>query len=143
MARPGADRTLAAMVAVQEWVADAAPAVYGAALAVAEDRAAAVDVTAHVLARSVASLDGRDQPDELADAAVSLAVRAAPCAELAPMRAEDREVVALARLRGRSVAEIARALELDERTVRAQMTRGLREAARSRACAPVLQLAGY
>ena len=121
-----ADPTLALM-SLEAWVAEVTPRVYGAALAVAEDGDAAADVTAHVVARSMAArIRGVDVGIAPEDRAIALVVRSAPSAQFRPLAPEDRAPVALARLRGRSVAQIATVLDLDERTVRASLTRGLR-----------------
>jgi DNA-binding NarL/FixJ family response regulator len=125
------------MDSLEEWVAEVTPRVYGAALAVADDPEAAVDVTARVLASSMAArIRGIDAGIAPEDRAIALVLRSAPSAEFRPLRPEDRAVVALARVRGRSVAQIASALDLDEGTVRTSLTRGLRDVARSLSRAP-------
>lgn len=129
------------MASVQEWVAEVTPRIYGAALAVAGNPDAAVDVTAHVLARSMAARSRGVVEISPEDRAIALAVRSAPSAEFRPLRLEDRAVVALARVRGRSVAQIASALDLDEGAVRVSLTRGLRDVARAARSASALELA--
>jgi len=95
------------------------PHVYGAALAASADADAAEDVTRGVMTDAVA---GRTRADarSLVQRALLGAVRGAPHPSLAPMRTEEREVVALARLGGYTVPEIAEA--------RARMTSALRAA---------------
>ncbi len=117
------------MRSVEEWVAEVTPRVYGAALAVAEDADAAADATAHALARSMAArIRGVDIGIAPEDRAIALVVRSAPSAAFRPLEPEDRAPVALARLQGRTVAQIAVALNRDERSVKASLTRGLRAA---------------
>jgi DNA-directed RNA polymerase specialized sigma24 family protein len=116
------------MPSIEEWVAEVTPRVDGAALAVAEDGDAAADVTQHVMARSMAARI-RDSGVPPEDRAIALVVRSSPSPAFRPLDPDDRAPVALARVQGRSVAQIATALDLDERAVRASLTRGLRAAA--------------
>jgi DNA-directed RNA polymerase specialized sigma24 family protein len=101
------------------------PHVYGAALAAAADPATAADVARDVM---VEAASGRHRADarSLVERALLRSVREAPHRAFAPMRAEDREVVALARLGGYSVPEIADTLAICPAEVRARMTSGLR-----------------
>jgi DNA-binding NarL/FixJ family response regulator len=118
------------MRSLEEWAAEVTSRVYGAALAVAEDDDVAADVTAHVMARTMAArIRGVDIGIAPEDRAIALVVRSAPSAALRPLAPEDRAPVALARVQGRSVAQIATALDLDERSVKASLTRGLRAVA--------------
>ncbi len=105
-----------------------APRVYGAALAAAADAGAAEDVAHEVLREAVA---GRARADarSLVESAVLQAVRTAPHPAFAPLRAGDREAVALARLAGYSVAEVADALAIPSTEARSRMTSGLRRLA--------------
>ena len=101
------------------------PRVFGAALAAAAGPAAAADVTRDVM---VAAMTGRARPDArtLVERAVLRAVREAPHTSFAAMSADDREVVALARLAGYSVAEVAQALGIAPSEARLRMVNGLR-----------------
>ena len=101
------------------------PHVYGAALAAAAGPAAAAEVTQDVM---VAAAAGAARPDarSLVGRAVIRAVRTAPHAAFAPMPEGEREVVALARLAGYSVSEIAEVLEIGADEARSRMTSGLR-----------------
>jgi hypothetical protein len=104
------------------------PHVYGAALAAAADLVAAADVTYDVMVEAAA---GRARPDarSLVEQAVLGAVRKAPHSTFASMRIEDREAVALARLAGYSVAEVAGALGIEPGEARSRMTSGIRSLA--------------
>jgi DNA-directed RNA polymerase specialized sigma24 family protein len=103
------------------------PRVYGAALAASADPEAAEDVTHEVMTDAIA---GRTQADarSLVARALLSAVRDEPHPSLAPMMIEEREVVALARLGGYTVPEIAEALDIAPAEARARMTRALRAA---------------
>jgi DNA-binding NarL/FixJ family response regulator len=103
------------------------PHVYGAALAASADRSAAEEITHDVITDAAA---GRTRADasSLVKRALLRAVRGEPHPSLAPMRLEEREVVALARLGGYSVPEIASTLGIDAADVRARMTSALRAA---------------
>ena len=105
-----------------------APRVYGAALAAAADPGAAETVTSEVLLDAAA---GRARGDarSLIERAVLRAVRTAPHPALAPLSAPDRDAVALARLAGYSVAEVADALAIEPTEARSRMTSGLRRLA--------------
>jgi hypothetical protein len=103
------------------------PHVYGAALAASADAAAAQDVTHGVMTDAAA---GRTRADarSLVQRALLSAVRGDPHPALAPMRVEEREVVALARLGGFSVPEIADVLGIAPAEARKRMTSALRAA---------------
>jgi DNA-directed RNA polymerase specialized sigma24 family protein len=100
---------------------DRLPVVYTAALAASGDQAVAEQVAERVM---LAGLD-RDATT-LAERAVLLALRLAPNRAFAPMRAEEREVVALARLTGATTARVAALLGIGEDEARARMRDGLR-----------------
>jgi DNA-directed RNA polymerase specialized sigma24 family protein len=106
------------------------PYVYGAALAAAEDPDAAAAVTEEVM---VAAAAGRERADarSLVARVVVRAVRTAPHAAFAPMPAGEREVVALARLAGYDVAEIAETLGIAPAEARCRMTSGVRALAQA------------
>jgi DNA-binding NarL/FixJ family response regulator len=99
--------------------------VYGAALAASSDAYSAENVTCDVMVDAVA---GRSRADarSLIERAVLRSVHDAPHPAFAPMRTEEREVVALARLGGYSVPEIAEALGIAPAEARARMASGLR-----------------
>jgi Sigma-70, region 4 len=97
--------------------------VYGAALAASAGPAAAGEVTRDVM---VAASRDRSDARSLIARAIVRAVRTAPHAAFAPMPEGDREVVALARLAGYSVGEIADALGIAPGEARSRMVSGLR-----------------
>lgn len=101
------------------------PRVYGAALAAAADPATAEHVTYAVMAEAIAADDLADTR-ALIGRAVLRAVETAPDPSLAPMTAEDRETVALARMAGYTVDEVAGALGIASAEVRSRMATGLR-----------------
>jgi DNA-directed RNA polymerase specialized sigma24 family protein len=101
------------------------PRVYGAALAAAADAEAAEDVTCEVMV-DVANGRGRADARSLIERAVLRAVQTAPHPTFAAMRAEDREAVALARLAGYSITEVADALEIPPSEARSRMTSGVK-----------------
>jgi len=115
-------------------LSDRIPDVYGAALAVCGDESVAADVTQTVLSEAARGESGTER-DTLAERAVLLAVRVAPSGTLAAMLPEDRDVVALARPLGYSVADVSRALGLSAEAVKHRMLRGLRTAVAERAVA--------
>jgi DNA-directed RNA polymerase specialized sigma24 family protein len=104
--------------------------VYGAALAAAAGPADAADVTEHVMVTSHGA-----EPRSLVARAVLRAMRTAPHAAFAPMPEPEREVIALARLAGCSVDEIADLLGIAPAEARARMTRGLRALTSRAPCA--------
>jgi DNA-directed RNA polymerase specialized sigma24 family protein len=97
--------------------------VYGAALAAAAGPAAAADVTENVM---VAAATDRADTRTLVARAVVRAMRTAPHAAFARMPGPEREVIALARLAGYSVPEIAETLDMEPAEARMLMTRGLK-----------------
>lgn len=99
--------------------------VYGAAVAAAADRETAAVVTRTVMVEAATGRSGADARS-LVERAVLTAVRTEPDAAFAPMREEDREVVALARVAGYTVAEIAAALDIPADEARERMTSGVR-----------------
>jgi DNA-directed RNA polymerase specialized sigma24 family protein len=95
--------------------------VYGAAVAATTGPAAAAEVTQHVM------VTGRGSDTRaLVARTVLRAMRTAPHAAFAPMPEPEREVIALARLAGCSVDEIADLLGISPAAARALMVRGLR-----------------
>jgi hypothetical protein len=103
--------------------------VYGAAVAAAADETAAAGVTREV---TVAAATGRAPADarSLVERAVLEAVRTAPGGPFAAMCVEDREAVALARVAGYSVSEVAGALGIAPAEARSRLTSGLRAGVR-------------
>jgi len=97
--------------------------VYGAALAASAGPAAAGEVTHDVM---VGAAGRRPDVRALVARAIVRAVRTAPHAAFARMPEGEREVVALARLGGYTVAEIAEALGIAPAEARSRMTSGLR-----------------
>ena len=96
--------------------------VWRAALAASGDRAVAEEVTAAVLrAAPRDALQG-----ELVRRAVLAAVRRAPAPAFAGLGAAEREAVALARIAGCPVAEVAAALGIGDGSARRLLTAGLR-----------------
>ena len=110
---------------------NSAPHVYGAALAVSADEGAAAGVAGRVLRRAVGERDTAADRRLLVERAIRLGSRSAPGPGFAAMHVDDREAVALARLGGYSVAEIATRLGTSSVDVKARMLRGLQSAARS------------
>jgi DNA-directed RNA polymerase specialized sigma24 family protein len=104
----------------------ALPDVYGAALAAAAGPADAAAVTQDVMVGAA-----RDHADTrtLVARAVLRAMRTAPHAAFARMAPPEREVVALARLAGYTVPEIAATLGIEASEARTRMTRALRSVA--------------
>jgi hypothetical protein len=100
---------------------DRLPLVYTAAYAASGDQAVAEQVAERVMLAA-----SRHDATALAERAVLLALRAAPHRAFAAMRAEEREVVALARLTGATTGRVATVLGMREDEVRARMRDGLR-----------------
>jgi DNA-directed RNA polymerase specialized sigma24 family protein len=100
--------------------------VYGAALAASAGPVAAGEVTRDVM---VGAAGRRPDVRALVGRAIVRAVRTAPHAAFARMPEREREVVALARLGGYTVAEIAEALGIAPAEARSRMTNGLRAVA--------------
>ena len=102
---------------VMPWTADPdaehLPHVYGAALASSADQAVAEEVSAVVI--SGAARKGGVPRRRLVAWAIQLAVRADPAPPFAPLPEREREALALARLGGLDVTEIAREMDCDER----------------------------
>lgn len=108
-----------------------APQVHGAAVAASSDPESAAGVTERVL-REAARRHGPGQPIDrrlLVERAIRLGVTSCPAQGFAAIDGRDREAIALARLAGYSVAEIARALETSASEVKRRMSRGLRSVA--------------
>jgi hypothetical protein len=120
-ARPADDRPMHST----RLVADL-PRVYSAAFAASGDQT----VAEHVAERVMLAAEGSDV-SALVERAVLLAVRASPHRAFAPMCAEEREVVALARLAGATTQRVAALLGVEVDEVRARMSSGLRALARS------------
>lgn len=97
------------------------PVVYTAAYAASGDQAVAEQVAERVMLAA----SGQDATT-LAEQAVLLALQAAPDRAFAPMRAEEREVVALARLTGATTGRVATVLGISQDEVKARMRDGLR-----------------
>jgi hypothetical protein len=102
-------------------VLTALPRVYSAALAASGDAGVAEMVAERVLIG-----DPRGDVGALVERAVLLAVRTSPHDAFAPMRVEEVEVVALARLAGATTTRVAALLNMNPAAVRALMTSGLR-----------------
>jgi len=108
-----------------------APQVHGAAVAASSDPESAAGVTERVL-REAAHRHGPGQPIDrrrLVERAIRLGVTSCPAQGFAAIEGRDREAIALARLAGYSVAEIARVLETSASEVKRRMSRGLRSVA--------------
>ena len=97
------------------------PLVYTAAYAASGNQSVAEQVAERVMV-AASSHDATT----LAERAVLLALRAAPDRSFAPMRAEEREVVALARLTGATTGRVAKVLGISQDEVRVRMRDGLR-----------------
>jgi DNA-directed RNA polymerase specialized sigma24 family protein len=103
-------------------VQDHLDAVWRAALAASADHAVAEEVTTAVLRAAP-----RDAAQgELVRRAVLAAVRRAPAPALARMGRAEREAVALARLAGCPVGDVAAALGIGDGAARRLLTAGLR-----------------
>jgi DNA-directed RNA polymerase specialized sigma24 family protein len=100
---------------------DPLPLVYTAAYAASGNEDIAAQVSERVLVAQPAADAG-----ELAERAVLLALRTSVAHAFAPMPAEEREAVALARLTGASTGRVATVLGISPDEARARMTRGLR-----------------
>jgi len=104
-----------------------APEVHGAAVAASSDPDSAAGITERVLgdaARGHVSGQAIDRRS-LVERAIRLAVRICPAEGFAAIDEHDREAIALARLGGYRVPEIARALETSAGEVKQRMSRGL------------------
>ena len=100
---------------------DRLPLVYTAAYAASGDQAVAEQVAERVMLAA-----SRHDATTLTERAVLLALRAAPHRAFAAMGAEEREVVALARLTGATTGRVATVLGIGEDEVRTRMRDGLR-----------------
>ena len=97
--------------------------VYTAAFAASGSQAVAEEVAERVMLAA-----GGEDAKRLAERAVLLALRRAPHRAFAPMRPEEREAVALARLTGAGTGRIASLLGISADEVRARLSGGLRAA---------------
>ena len=97
------------------------PQVYTAAYAASGNQSVAEQVAERVMLAT----PGHDDTT-LAERAVLLALRAAPGRAFAAMSAQEREVVALARLTGATTVRVAKVLGISQDEVRVRMRDGLR-----------------
>jgi DNA-directed RNA polymerase specialized sigma24 family protein len=104
-----------------------APHVYGAALAASRDEQAAAGVAERVMEK--AASEPVIARERLVESAILTAVRRAPAPCFEGMQPPDREAVALARLAGYSVEQVASSLGIGVDDVKAGMLRALRGAA--------------
>jgi DNA-directed RNA polymerase specialized sigma24 family protein len=102
------------------------PLVCTAAYAASGDQAVAEQVAERVMLAAPAH-----DATTLAERAVLLALRSAPHRAFAPMAAEEREVVALARLTGATTGRVATVLGISQDEVRTRMRDGLRAVLRA------------
>jgi DNA-directed RNA polymerase specialized sigma24 family protein len=100
---------------------DRLPLVYTAAYAASGDQVVAEQVAERVMLAAA-----RHDATTLAERAVLLALRAAPHRAFDAMGAEERDVVALARLTGATTGRVATVLGIREDEARARMRDGLR-----------------
>jgi hypothetical protein len=103
-------------------VTDDLPWVYGAALAAARSEAAAKDVTESVLVEAEPDASRSD----LAIEAVRLAVRRSPAQPFDGMDAADAEALALVRIAGMTVVEVAAATGEEPDVVKRRLGAALR-----------------
>jgi Sigma-70, region 4 len=116
-----------------------APQVHGAAVAASADPQSAASVTERVLG-DAARRHAQGEPIDrrgLVERAIRLGVRSCPAAGFAAIDERDREAIALARLGGYSVPEIARALETSAGDVKRRMSRGLLSVAAEISATPI------
>ena len=97
------------------------PLVYTAAYAASGDQAVAEQVAERVMVAAPS-----DDATTLAERAVLLALRAAPDRAFGRMGAEERDVVALARLTGATTGRVATVLGISQDEVKTRMRDGLR-----------------
>lgn len=97
------------------------PLVYTAAYAASGDQTVAEQVAERVM---IAARE--DDATTLAERAVLLALRSTPNRAFAPMRDDERDVIALARLTGATTGRVATVLGITTEEVRSRMTSGLR-----------------
>lgn len=107
------------------------PRVYGAALGAAADQEVAARAAEHAMIAEAAGAQTRTPP---VAKAILAAMRDNPSAPFAALPRLERETLALARLGGFKVPEIAAALGEDERTIKRRLLDGL-AALRGRALA--------
>jgi DNA-binding NarL/FixJ family response regulator len=109
-------------------VLEHAGSVYAATVAACRHEQIAEAITERVVTSALRSngWDASLDRSRLIEQAVVLAVRVDPCPALARLPVEEREAIALARLAGCSVQEIALALETGVDHVKAAMSRTLR-----------------
>ena len=98
---------------------------YGAALVASRDESAAAETTERVL-EVAAGQDGEIDVDLLVQRTIRLSVRTHPTESFASIAPDDREAVALARLAGYTVGEVACALGKGADEIKTMMLRGLR-----------------
>lgn len=110
--------------------------VYGAATTACADPELAEAITERVMTAAVRTAGGPLDRAHLVEQAVVLAVRIAPAPAFAGLPLEEREVIALARLGGRSAAEIALALDMSVEGVKKAMYTGLARIAEARELRP-------
>lgn len=103
-------------------VGDCLPFIYVAAVVASSDPDAITIEVMRVAARSGGPYDQR----ALVECTLLLSVERAPLRAFAAIAPEDRGAVALARLAGYSVPEVAAALGVDAATAKLRMLRGLR-----------------
>ena len=108
-----------------------APQVHGAAVAASSDPSSAARVTERVLCEAARG-HAPGQPIDrrrLVERAIRLGVRSCPADGYARIEERDREAIALARLGGYSVTEIACALQTSPGEVKRRMSRGVHSVA--------------
>jgi len=104
-----------------------APRIHGAAVAASRDPSSAARVTERVLCDAARGHSGGGPIDGrgLVERAIRLGVRSCPAEGYAEIDERDREAIALARLGGYSVTEIAWTLQTSTREVKRRMSRGV------------------
>jgi predicted RNA polymerase sigma factor len=115
-----------------------APQVHGAAVAASRDPSSAARVTERVLC-DAARGHAPGQPIDrrrLVEHAIRLGVTSCPPECYAGIEERDREAIALARLGGYSVTEIACALQASPGEVKRRMSRGVRSVAAEMSASP-------
>jgi DNA-directed RNA polymerase specialized sigma24 family protein len=98
--------------------------VFGAAVKAAASPETAERAVVHAIEDAAAS--GGAERRELMARAVRRALSETPCASLAILPPPQREAIALARIVGMGVEEIARVVGCDPRDVKSRLTSGLR-----------------
>jgi hypothetical protein len=112
-----------AATAAEDRGMDCLAPVYTAAFAASGSRTVAEQVAERVMLAA-----GADDATSLTERAVLLALRACPHRAFAPMRPEEREAVALARLTGATAGRVASVLGISRAEACARMRSGLRAA---------------